>query len=120
MGRTTDQDHVVELQAAAIAALDAGHHDKGMATFAEATRLSREVLAPTDPVRLVTAALHGEAWFVHRSDPDKALEIAGVAYDEAVFAIDDAPGGQYRDTVTQLSDLRDRMTFWAFRITSAG
>ncbi len=120
MSRTTDQDHVTELQAAAAAAIAAGHHDKAMATFAEATRLAREVLAPTDPVRLATAGAHGEAWFVHWDDPDKALEIARVAYDEAVFAIDDEPGGQYRDTVRQLSDLRDQMTFWAFRMTSSG
>lgn len=120
MSRTTDQDHVMELQAAAAAAIAAGQHDKAMATFAEATRLAREVLDPTDPVRLSTASEHGEAWFVHRNNPDRALEIAHEAYEEAVFAIDDAPGGQYRDTVKQLSDLRDRMTFWAFRMTSSG
>ncbi len=117
MNRTTDQSHVMELHAAAEAALAAGHDDKAMATFAEATRLASQVLAPTDPVRLAAACAHGQAWFERRGDPDKALEIGRAAYDEAVFAIDEAPGGQYRETVAQLSDLRDCMTFWAFRLT---
>ncbi len=63
------------------------------------------------------AGAHGEAWFERWDDAEKALEIAREAYDEAVFAIDDAPGGQYQDTVRQLSALRDQMTFWAFRMT---
>ena len=118
MDRTTDQSHVVELQDAAVAALTTGRDDAAKATFAEAARLGSEVLPPTDPVRLALASAHGEAWFERWNDAEKALEIAQGAYDEAVFAIDDAPGGQYRDTVRQLSVLRDQMTFWAFRMTS--
>ncbi len=118
MERTTDQNHVVELQDAAVAALTAGRDDAARVTFAEATRLATEVLPPTDPVRLAVAGVHGEAWFERWGDAERALEIAREAYDEAVFAIDDAPGGQYRDTVRQLSALRDQMTFWAFRMTS--
>jgi 14-3-3 protein len=119
MKRTTDQNHVVELQDAAITALTAGRDEAARATFAEATRLACEVLPPTDPVRLGAAGAHAEAWFERWNDVEKALEIAREAYDEAVFAIDDAPGGQYQDTVRQLSALRDQMTFWAFRMTSS-
>lgn len=118
MDRTTDQDHVVELQDAAVAALAAGRDDAARATFAETDRLACEVLPPTDPVRLAAAGTHAEAWFERWDDAGKALQIAQEAYDEAVFAIDDAPEGEYRDTVHQLSQLRDQMTFWAFRMTS--
>ena len=119
MDRTTDQNHVMELHDAAVAALAAGRDDAARAMFAEATRLAGEVLLPTDPVRLAAAGAHGEAWFERWDDAERALEIAGTAYDEAVFAIDEAPGGQYRDTVRQLSVLRDQMTFWAFRMASS-
>lgn len=119
MDRTTDQNHVVELQDAAVAALGAGRDDAARATFAEAMRLACEVLPPTDPVRLAAARAHGEAWFERWDDAEKALEIASTAYDDAVFAIDQAPGGQYRDTVRQLSALRDQMTFWAFRMAGS-
>jgi 14-3-3 protein len=119
MERTTDQNHVVELHDAAITALTAGRDDAARATFAEASRLACEVLPPTDPVRLAVAGAHGEAWFERWDDAGKALEIAREAYEEAVFAIDGAPGGQYQDTVRQLSALRDQMTFWAFRMSSS-
>lgn len=119
MDRTTDQNHVVELQTAAAAALAAGRDDAARATFAEATRLACEVLPPTDPVRLAAAGEHGEAWFDRWDDAETALEIARTAYDDAVFAIDDAPEGEYRETVRELSALRDLMTFWAFRMASS-
>ena len=118
MDRTVDQQHVVELQDAAQSALAAGRHDAARTTFAEAARLSTEVLPPTDPVRIALAGAHADAWFEHWDDPDQALDIARAAYDEAVFAIDDAPEQQYRDAVRQLSQLRDQMTFWAFRMSS--
>jgi hypothetical protein len=118
MARTVDQQHVFELRDAAVNALAAGRHDAARATFVEATRLSCEVLPPADPVRLAVAGAHADAWFEHWNDPDHALEIARTAYDDAVFAIDDAPEQEYRDAVRELSQLRDQMTFWAFRMTS--
>lgn len=118
MARTVDQEHVFELQDAALSALAAGRHDAARATFAEAARLSSEVLPPTDPVRLALAGAHADAWFEHWGDAEQALDIARTAYDDAVFAIDDAPEQQYREAVRELSQLRDQMTFWAFRMTS--
>ena len=118
MARTMDQEHVFELQDAALSALADGRHDAARATFAEATRLSCAVLPPADPVRLALAGAHADAWFEHWDDPDQALDIARTAYDDAVFAIDDAPEQQYREAVRELSQLRDQMTFWAFRMTS--
>lgn len=118
MARTVDQEHVFELQDAALSALAAGRDDAARATFAEATRLSSEVLPPTDPVRLALAGAHADAWFEQWNDPDRALDIARTAYDDAVLAIDDAPEREYRDAVRELSQLRDQMTFWAFRMTS--
>lgn len=120
MSSTTDQDRVVGLQAAAVAALAEGHDEAAMATFVEAARLAAEVLAPADPVRLAVARAYGEAWFDRRDDPDTALEIARAAYDEAVCAIQEVPADQYRAAVGQLSQLRDQMTFWAFRMRSSG
>ncbi len=116
MAHTTDQTHVVELRDAAEAALAAGRPDAAKATFAEACRLAGEVLGAADPVRVAVAGAHAEAWFERWNDPEKALEIARTAYDEAVFAIDEAPAGEYRDAVRELSQLRDQMTFWAFRM----
>jgi len=118
MARTVDQEHVNELKNAAVTALGAGRHDAARATFMEATRLSGDVLPPADPVRLAVAGAHADAWFEHWNDPEQALEIAQAAYEEAVFAIDDAPDQEYRDAVRELSQLRDQMTFWAFRMTS--
>lgn len=120
MTGAADQDRVAGLRAAAEAALAAGQDDVAMSTFAEATRLAGEALAPADPVRLGVARVYGEAWFGSRDDPATALEIARAAYEEAVFAIEDVPDDQYRDAVQQLSQLRDQMTFWAFRMTSSG
>lgn len=117
--RTTDQEHVLELHDAAAAALAAGRRDAAMATFAEASRLAGEVLPPADPVRLAVAGAHADAWFEHCDDAERALEIGKAAYDEAVFAIDDAPEAEYGETVFQLSQLRDQMTFWAFRLTAS-
>ncbi|MFC4947930.1 14-3-3 family protein [Pseudonocardia sp. GCM10023141] len=107
-----------ELQAAAASALAAGRVDAAKATFAEATRLACEVLPPADPVRLAVAGAHADAWFEHWNDAERAWEIGQAAYDAAVFAIDDAPQEQYGEAVRLLSDLRDQMTFWAFRMSS--
>ena len=119
MDLTTDHDHVVELQEAALSALAAGRHDAAKATFAEACRLSQEVLPAADPVRLAVAGVHADAWFERWSDPQVALRIATTAYDDAVLGIDDAPTDQRRAAVRELSRLRDRMTFWAFRMDTA-
>lgn len=116
----TERDEVLSLQAAAVEALAAGRDDAAMATFAQVTQLARERLPPTDPVRLAAACAHGQAWFERRDDPDTALKIAHAAYNEAVLAIDDAPDELYRAAVAQLSELRDLMTFWAFRLTTSG
>lgn len=112
----TEREQVLSLQAAAAEALAAGRDDTAMATFAEVTQLARERLPPTDPVRLAAACAHGQAWFERRDDPDTALEIAQAAYDEAISAIDE----QYRAAVAQLSELRELMTFWAFRMSTSG
>lgn len=120
MARTTDQEHVVELRDAAQSALAAERHDAARSTFAEATRLSCEVLPPADPVRLAVAGAHADAWFVHWDDPEQALEIARTAYDDAVFVIDDVDDvTAHREAVRELSQLRDQMTFWAFRMSSS-
>jgi hypothetical protein len=119
MALTVDQEHVTELKDAAQSALEAGRHDAARATFAEATRLAGEVLPAADPVRIAVAAAHADAWFEQWQDAEKALEIAQAAYDDAVLAIDDAPQADYRDAVRQLSQLRDQMTFFAFRLTTS-
>lgn len=116
----TEREQVLNLRAAAAEALAAGREDAAMAMFAEVTQVARERLSPTDPVRLATACAHGQAWFERCDDPDTALEIARAAYDEAISAIDDAPDEQYRAAVAQLSELRDLMTFWAFRMSTSG
>jgi hypothetical protein len=116
----TEREQVLNLQTAAAEALAAGRDDAAMATFAEVTQLARDRLSPTDPIRLAAACAYGQAWFERRDDPDTALQIARAAYDEAIYAIDDAPDEQYRAAVAQLSELRDLMTFWAFRMSTSG
>ena len=71
----------------------------------------------TTEVRDLAAAARAalaQVVFDHRSDPESALEIATTAYDEAVENIDDA--GEHAAAVRVLALLRDRMTFWAFRM----
>lgn len=105
---------VTELAGAARAALAAGQVEEALTGYASATHTAREELAATDPVRIVVATEHAQVWFDHRDDPGAALRIAALAYDEAVDGIDDAK--QHRAAVDRLGELRDHMTFWAFRM----
>lgn len=119
MARTPDRDDVVELRDAAQAALDAGRDDEAREMFSAASRLSSEVLPVTDPARLALAGAHADAWYDHWRDPDKAFELARAAYDDAIMGIDDAVGDHRRDAVRQLAELRDRLTFWAFKMETS-
>lgn len=116
MTSTPDRQGVVELRDAAQAALDAGRDEEARQMFSAATRLSIEVLVPTDPARLSVAGAHADAWYDRWRDADKAFEIARAAYDDAIFGIDEATGDHRREAVRQLSELRDRLVFWAFKM----
>lgn len=94
-------------------AVAGGRIDEALAAFGSAAGAAAG-LGPVDPLRIALASEHAEAWFVHRADAARALEIATPVYEEAVDAIDDA--GEHRAAVRALADLRDRMTFWAFRL----
>jgi hypothetical protein len=114
MTGTPDRDEVIALRDAASAALEAGREQEARAAFAEAQRLSCTVLPATDPARLAVAGAHADAWFESWGDIQRAFEIAQAAYEEAIEHIDGAVGEHRRDAVRHLSQLRDRMTFWAF------
>jgi hypothetical protein len=116
---SVDRDTVVGLCDAAKAALVAGRHDEARRTFAEASQLSCDTLAVTDAARLEVAGAHADAWNDHWNDPEKALEIATTAYEDAIGEIDETGGEHRRAAVRELGQLRDRMTFWAFRIVSS-
>jgi hypothetical protein len=103
-----------EHAAAARAALADGRVHEALTCYASANRAARALLPPHAPERIALAAEHAQVVFDHRSDPGSALEIAAVAYDEAVAGIDDA--SEHPAAVRELAQLRDRMTFWAFRM----
>jgi hypothetical protein len=103
-----------EQAAAARAALADGRVHEALTCYASATRAARTILPPHSPERIAIAAEHAQVVFEHRSDPASALEIASVAYDEAVDGIDDA--SEHAAAVRELARLRDQMTFWAFRM----
>jgi arylsulfatase A-like enzyme len=119
MNRTPGRDDVFELRDAAQAALEAGRDEEARRKFSEASRLSCEVLVVADPARLAVAGAHADAWYDHWRDVEKAFEIARTAYDDAISGIDDAVGEQYREAVRELGELRDRLTFWAFKMASS-
>jgi hypothetical protein len=105
---------VDELAAAARAALADGRVQDALTCYASAGRSARTRLPAHAPERIALAAEHAQAVFDHRADARSALEIATVAYEEAVEGIDDA--GAHRAAVHELALLRDQMTFWAFRM----
>ena len=103
-----------EHAAAARAALADGRVHEALTCYASANHAARAILPPHAPERIALAAEHARVMFEHRSDPGSALEIALVAYDEAVAGIDDA--SEHAAAVRELAELRDQMTFWAFRM----
>ena len=105
---------VRDLAAAARAALADGRVHDALTCYASANRAARALLPPHAPERIALAAEHAQVMFDHRSDPGSALEIASVAYHEAVAGIDDA--SEHPAAVRELAQLRDQMTFWAFRM----
>lgn len=111
-----DQNDVVELRDAAQAALAAGRDDEAREMFSAASRLSCEVLLVTDPARLAVAGAYADAWYERWCDAEKAFEIARTAYEDAISGIDDVVGDHRRDAVRQLWELRERLTFWAFKM----
>ncbi len=113
---TPDRHDVAVLREAAQAALEAGRDDEAREKFSEASRLSCEVLLVTDPARLAVAGAHADAWYDRWRDVEKAFEIAHTAYGDAICGIDDITGEHRREAVRQLSELRDRLTFWAFKM----
>ncbi len=106
----TDVD---QLRAQARTAMADGRLEEALTAYERAAAAAL-ALPPTDPARIALAGEHGDALFDHRDDPGGALEIATVVYEEAVGAIDDA--GEHPAAVTELAALRDRMTYWAFRL----
>lgn len=105
---------VLELAAAARAALADGRVQDALTCYASALRSARAELPPHAPERIALAGEHAQVVFDQRSDPESALELATVAYDEAVEGIDDASA--HPAAVRELAVLRDQMTFWAFRM----
>ncbi|GAA2535406.1 hypothetical protein GCM10010210_00600 [Pseudonocardia hydrocarbonoxydans] len=101
------------------AALADGRDDEARAAFTEATALSAALPAP-HPQRLTLAGEHADAWFERWNDTERALVIAGAAYDEAVETFEEAAGEQRGESVRALGRLRDRMTFFAFSMDDAG
>lgn len=113
-----DRNDVIALREAASAALRDGRDEEARSAFRESDELAGEVLSAGDPDRIAVAGAHAQAWF-DWNDAERALEIAGAAYEAAVEDIDGTIHGERRrDAVRELGALRDQMTFWAFTMVA--
>jgi len=89
-----------------------GYDVKSSQAYDGAYELAKEIMKPTDVVRLGLALNYSVCLFEIVKDKAKACELAHNAFEEAIQKLDKVNEQEYRDGTLILQLLRDNLTLW--------
>ena len=90
----------------------AASSDCALKAYQEAFKIASLDLPPTHPIRLGVALNFSVFYFEILNHPEKACEIARVAFDNAMAGLDRLTEKSYNDSTLIMQLLRDNLTLW--------
>jgi len=90
---------------------------KAEAAYAKATEMGtkgsgEDLLPPTNPIRLGLALNYSVFMYEILEEKNKAMEVAKMAFDDAIAKIDELDEEQYRDSTLIMQLLKDNLSLW--------
>ena len=86
--------------------------ENALKAYQAATNIASLDLPPTHPIRLGLALNFSVFYYEILNNPDKACEIARVAFDNAIAELDTLNEESYKDSTLIMQLLRDNLTLW--------
>jgi len=80
--------------------------------YETATQVAHQNLHPTDPIRLGLALNYSVCYFEVLKEPEKAINNAKTAFDDAIKKLDGLDESSYKDATAILQLIRDNLTLW--------
>jgi len=86
--------------------------DKSNEAYNSATKIAREKMQPTHPIRLGLALNFSVFYYEIMNEPDEACKLAKQAFDDAIAQLDQLNEESYKDSTLIMQLLRDNLTLW--------
>jgi len=81
-------------------------------SYQEAFNISKDQMQPTHPIRLGLALNFSVFYYEIVNAPDKACQLAKLAFDDAIAELDTLNEDSYKDSTLIMQLLRDNLTLW--------
>ena len=86
--------------------------NKALASYQASYEIAQEKLASTHPIRLGLVLNFSVFYYEIIQQPDKAIEMAKKAFDDAIANLDNVTDDSYKDATLIMQLLRDNLTLW--------
>src|ERR1035437_2437603 len=86
--------------------------NKALEAYQGAYDVAQEKLASTHPIRLGLALNFSVFYYEIMQQPDKAIDMAKKAFDDAIANLDNVTDESYKDATLIMQLLRDNLTLW--------
>ncbi len=86
--------------------------NKALEAYQAAYDVAQEKLASTHPIRLGLALNYSVFYYEIMQQPDKAIDMAKKAFDDAIANLDNVTDESYKDATLIMQLLRDNLTLW--------
>jgi len=86
--------------------------NKALEAYKAAYEIAEEKLASTHPIRLGLALNFSVFYYEILQQPEKAIEMAKKAFEEAIQNLDNVTDDSYKDATLIMQLLRDNLTLW--------
>lgn len=92
--------------------------DDSLHAYQAASDIANQNLLPTHPIRLGLALNFSVFYYEIRGNPDKACQLAKMAFDDAIAELDNLSEDSYKDSTVIMQLLRDNLTLWTSDINN--
>ena len=89
-----------------------GSSNTALEAYQAAYSVAQEKLSSTHPIRLGLALNFSVFYYEIMQQPDKAVEMAKKAFDDAIANLDNVTDESYKDATLIMQLLRDNLTLW--------
>jgi len=86
--------------------------ERSLDAYQAATQVAEASLPTTHPLRLGLALNFSVFYFEIMGQPDKACQLAKLAFDDAIAHLDSLSEENYKDSALIMQLLRDNLTLW--------